>query len=267
MTEKTPLIPPRLLEQTTFSASWSFPSVAAVRSLDYDAGRRAGRRRLHLAVFAATMATMSNGFSIGYSSSALPDLRQRMGLSDDQGDWFGSVLNMGAMFGALVGGAAAVLTDRLGRRILLLISLAVSGLSLAAVGAFYHFRQIRDEVSFAQSFGWLPLASLCVFFLGFSVGLRPLAYILMGEMLPLRIRSFAAGTLMCFFYACATLTTKEYHDMLTFFGQDGLFWFYGSIMAAGFVVVMVVLPETKGKSLEEIEQLFGKKQEVHNETG
>ncbi|KAM7315625.1 facilitated trehalose transporter Tret1 [Ixodes scapularis] len=491
MTEKTPLIPPRLLEQTTFSASWSFPSVAAVRSLDYDAGRRAGRRRLHLAVFAATMATMSNGFSIGYSSSALPDLRQRMGLNDDQGDWFGSVLNMGAMVGALAGGqllkligrkytllaacpvnatgwlciiaasvpgvlyfgrvvrgfsmglmsltvpvfiseispkdirglllatstlsftlgvllssvlgkwmgyewlaiscmipevlmaltlpwvadsprwllqvnreedasrslqfyrgpdvdeefkamkanvadtgqfrmselkqpylykpllytllvlflqqfsgvavllvytrdvfvmsgstlsaadssiimnavpvlsvgAAAVLTDRLGRRILLLISLAVSGLSLAAVGAFYHFKQIRDEVSFVQSFGWLPLASLCVFFLGFSVGLRPLAYILMGEMLPLRIRSFAAGTLMCFFYACATLTTKEYHDMLTFFGQDGLFWFYGSIMAAGFVMVMVLLPETKGKSLEEIEQLFGKKQEVHSETG
>ncbi|KAG0432366.1 hypothetical protein HPB47_020946 [Ixodes persulcatus] len=140
-------------------------------------------------------------------------------------------------------GAAAVLTDRLGRRILLLVSLAMSGLSLAA------------------SFGWLPLASLCVFFFGFSVGLRPLAYLLMGEMLPLRIRSFAAGTLMCFFYACATLTTKEYHDMLTFFGQDGLFWFYGSIMAAGFVVVMVLLPETKGKSLEEIEQLFGKKQE------
>ncbi|CAN7940779.1 unnamed protein product, partial [Ixodes hexagonus] len=158
-------------------------------------------------------------------------------------------------------GAAVVLTDRLGRRILMLFSLAVSGLSLATVGGFYHFKQIRDDASFAESFGWLPLASLCMFFLGFSVGLRPLPPILMGEMLPLRIRSFAAGILMCLFFACATVTAKEYHDMLAFFGQDGLFWFYGSVMAAGFILVMVLLPETKGKTLEEIEQLFGKKEE------
>ncbi|CAN7982470.1 unnamed protein product, partial [Ixodes hexagonus] len=156
-------------------------------------------------------------------------------------------------------GLAVVLTDRLGRRILLLFSLAMSAVSLVTLGTFFHLKQMRD-VSFVRSFGWLPLASLCVFFLGFSVGLRPLPPILMGEMLPLRIKGFASGILMCFFFACATFTAKMFHPMLTFFGQGGIYWFYASFMAAGFVLVMIFLPETKGKTLEDIEKIFGKSQ-------
>lgn len=161
----------------------------------------------------------------------------------------------------LVGvGLAVVLTDRLGRRALLLFSLAVSAVSLATLGAFYHLKQIK-EASFVESFGWLPLASLCVFFIGFSVGLRPLPPILMGEMLPLRIKGFATSILMFVFFACATFTTKEYHPMMMFFGQGGIYWFYASFMAVGFVLVMLFLPETKGKTLEDIEKTFGKNQD------
>lgn len=75
-----------------------------------DAAKRAGRRQLILAVSASAMATLSFSMSVGYSSPALPSIRQRMGLSESQSDWFGGLLNFGGMLGSLAGGKAARVT-------------------------------------------------------------------------------------------------------------------------------------------------------------
>ncbi|XP_040066009.1 facilitated trehalose transporter Tret1-like [Ixodes scapularis] len=156
-------------------------------------------------------------------------------------------------------GVAAVLTDRLGRKMLLLLSLTMCAVSLAALGTFYHFKLKRDA-SFVESLGWLPLSSICIYFLGYSVGLRPVPPLLLGEMLPLRVKGFASGVLMCFFFACAAVTTLQYHPMLMLFGEDGIFWLYASFAVAGFVLIAAFMRETNGKSLEEIEELFQRKQ-------
>ncbi|XP_077525451.1 facilitated trehalose transporter Tret1-like isoform X2 [Amblyomma americanum] len=153
-------------------------------------------------------------------------------------------------------GLATRLTDRLGRRPLLLFSLAVSSISLIILGCFYHFKRTLGP-SFVHSYGWLPLFSLCLYFLGFSVGLSPLPSILMGEMLPLRVKGLATSMLICFYFTCGTIIAKEYNDMLSAFGEDGVYWFFASFMVVGFLVVAAFLPETKGKTLEEIEEMFG----------
>lgn len=152
-------------------------------------------------------------------------------------------------------GMSALFVDCLGRRILLLFSLAVSGVSLIVLGVFNHFKIVYGS-GFVDSYGWVPLTSLCIYALGFSVGLSPLPSVLMGEMLPLRIRSLAAGALICLAFSCGSLIAKEYHDMLVFFGEDGIYWFYASFMVVGFVIVAILFPETKGKTLEEIETIF-----------
>ncbi|XP_065307316.1 facilitated trehalose transporter Tret1-like isoform X2 [Dermacentor albipictus] len=153
-------------------------------------------------------------------------------------------------------GLATQLTDRLGRRPLMLISLAVSGVSLVVLGCFYHYKRTLGP-SFVHSYGWLPLFSLCLYFLGFSVGLSPLPSILMGEMLPLRLKAVATSFLISFYFLCGTLIAKEYNDMLVLVGEDGVYWFYAGFMAVGFVLTAAFLPETKGKTLEEIEEIFG----------
>ncbi|KAH9368601.1 hypothetical protein HPB48_004048 [Haemaphysalis longicornis] len=133
-------------------------------------------------------------------------------------------------------GLATRLTDRVGRRPLMLFSLAVSCASLAALGSFYHFKRTLGP--------------------GF-VGLSPLPSILMGEMLPMHVKGPATSLLIAFYFACGTVIAKEYGDMLRAFGDDGLYWFFASFMAAGFLFVAVFLPETKGKTLEEIAHIFG----------
>lgn len=153
-------------------------------------------------------------------------------------------------------GLATQLTDRLGRRPLMLFSTAVSGISLVVLGCFYHFKHTLGP-SFVHSYGWLPLFSLCLYFLGFSMGLSPLPSILMGEMLPLRVKGVATGLLIFFYFSCGTLIAKEYNDMLVSVGEAGVYWFYAGFMAAGFLLVAAFLPETKGKTLEEIGEIFG----------
>lgn len=63
-----------------------------------------GRKHLFFAEFAAMLAAASYGLSVGYSSPALPDMRQRMHLTEGESSWFGSLLNIGALVGGLLGG-------------------------------------------------------------------------------------------------------------------------------------------------------------------
>uniref|UniRef100_V5HB34 Putative facilitated trehalose transporter tret1 n=1 Tax=Ixodes ricinus TaxID=34613 RepID=V5HB34_IXORI len=68
--------------------------------------------------------------------------------------------------------AATLLIDRLGRKVLLLLSSAVTSLSLVLLGLCFHFKKAQGD-EFLESYGWLPLAVLSVYFVGFSMGLVP----------------------------------------------------------------------------------------------
>lgn len=152
---------------------------------------------------------------------------------------------------------ATLLIERLGRKVLLLVSCFVASLSLVLLGVFYHLSHSLGH-AFVVSYGWLPLFSLCLYFFGYSIGLGPLPWNLMGEMLPLRVKGFATGICTAFNFGCGALIAREYHSTMYLLGEDGIYWFYGAVMALGFVLVLIFIPETKGKTLEEIEVLFGK---------
>ncbi|KAH7952261.1 solute carrier family 2, facilitated glucose transporter member 8 isoform X2 [Rhipicephalus sanguineus] len=152
---------------------------------------------------------------------------------------------------------ATLAIDRLGRKILLLVSCFLSSISLVLLGISYHFKDTQGQ-AFLASYGWLPLLALCGFMVGYSVGLGPLPWMLMGEMLPLRVKGFATGVSTAFNFGCGALIAREYHSTMKLLGNDGIYWFYGTVMALGFVLVLIFIPETRGKTLEEIEVQFGK---------
>ncbi len=84
--------------------------------------------------------------------------------------------------------ASSVLVDRAGRRILLLISQIVMSVSLLVLGTFFYFKNDLTEQGISVYFKWLPLLCMLVFVVAFSMGIGPLSWTLMGEILPPNVK-------------------------------------------------------------------------------
>lgn len=136
--------------------------------------------------------------------------------------------------------------DRWGRRPLLLTGLAVQVVALGAVGWMFHVGA-----------GGTPLLLAILAFIGaFAMALGPIPWILASEIFPTRVRgramSIATFTIWSSCYVVAqTFPMLNDHPSV---GPARTFWIYGAFSLAGWVFVRRMVPETKGKTLEEIEQ-------------
>jgi len=128
--------------------------------------------------------------------------------------------------------------------------------TLGTLGTFFYVRTLMD----VTDFGWVPLVSFVVYVIGFSLGFGPIPWLMMGEILPGRIRSTAASMVTAFNWSCTFLVTKTFNDILESIGAHGTFWMFGGICVFAMVFTYIWVPETKGKTLEEIEKkLSGRK--------
>ena len=148
--------------------------------------------------------------------------------------------------------------DRAGRKPLLMASGALMCVSLAAMGTHFYFQRIGKS----EDLGLLPLISLMVFMVGFSIGYCSIPFLLMGELIPEKQRSLLSSVAGSLNLGMMFVVIKTYHDLKTHLGEDVTFWIYSVVCLASCFFVHFLVPETKGKSLEEIEQLFELKQEV-----
>lgn len=152
---------------------------------------------------------------------------------------------------------ANVLIDRLGRRVLLIVSSVMMCASLFTLGAFFYIRQSyenSDQESAASRLGWLPLVCFMVYVVAFSLGWGPVPWLYLGEGLPSRIRGPAGSCAAAFSWVCTFVVTKTFNDMQHALGAAGVFWLFGAVTLAGLLFVVPVLTEMKGRSLEEIER-------------
>lgn len=116
---------------------------------------------------------------------------------------FGNVL--GATF------MATVLIDRLGRKILLYISEVAMIITLITLGTFFYYKNSGNDVS---HIGWLPLASFVIYVIGFSSGMGPIPWLMLGEILPGKIRGSAASVATAFNWTCTFIVTKTFADII-----------------------------------------------------
>ncbi|XP_026492738.1 facilitated trehalose transporter Tret1-like [Vanessa tameamea] len=153
---------------------------------------------------------------------------------------------------------ATALIDRTGRKILLYISSVTMTVTLIILGTFLY---IRDNLHVDVSkLGWLPLTSIMVYLLGFSLAFGPIPWLMMGEILPAKIRGGAASICTAFNWLCTFIVTKTFYNILVAIGPAGTFWLFGCICFVGLFFVVVCVPETRGKSLEQIEnKMTGRK--------
>jgi len=104
--------------------------------------------------------------------------------------------------------------------------------------------------------GWLSLVSLLVFVAFFSLGWGPLPWLITAEVLPVRAKSLGGGIATASNWLFAFITTKEFEDLESVLDEFGAFWLFAGISLVGVLFVFFLVPETRGRSLEEIEAEF-----------
>ncbi len=134
--------------------------------------------------------------------------------------------------------------DKLGRRALLLFGSIGLACIYAVLGTCYYF----------QITGMLVLIMVVAAIACYAMTLAPIAWVVISEIFPTRIRGMAMAVATFSLWTACFVLTYTFPLLNKSLGSYGTFWLYGLICILGFVFIKMKLPETKGKSLEEIEK-------------
>ncbi len=138
---------------------------------------------------------------------------------------------------------AMAVVDRLGRRPLMLFGCCGIGLSHVLAGLAYRL-------------GWhgKPVLVLTLCAIGcYAMTLAPLTWVLIAEIFPNRLRSLGVSVAVSALWIASFALTYSFPFITRALGSAGTFSTYGAVCFAGAVLVYLYVPETKGRSLEEIE--------------
>ncbi|GLV44376.1 uncharacterized protein CBL_10180 [Carabus blaptoides fortunei] len=143
-----------------------------------------------------------------------------------------------------------MIVERLGRKLLLLISAAGMVLSLIVLGLYFYLSNNGTDVS---GISFLPVLCLVAYMIVYCIGFGPLPWAVMGELFPANIKSIASTATASFCWLIGFLMTKFFSNIAEVIGMSGAFWIFAGFTILSGVFVFMFLPETKGKSLQEIQ--------------
>ncbi|MET8249238.1 sugar porter family MFS transporter [Streptomyces sp. NPDC005202] len=155
---------------------------------------------------------------------------------------------------------ALALVDRLGRRPLLLGGTALVVLDLIFLGALYLLPSQGGVV------GLLTVLALCIYIAGFAASLGLGIWLINSEIFPTAVRGKAAGFGTVTHWGLDFLISLTVLTMITLLTATGLFWLYAVFGILGFIYLYRRMPETKGRSLEDIESSLRRRADVQPKT-
>ncbi|OXA51606.1 facilitated trehalose transporter Tret1 [Folsomia candida] len=151
------------------------------------------------------------------------------------------------------------LSDRIGRRILILVSLVMIVFSLIGLGLYFRLKNIYGESSqFMESISWVPLAALVGYIIACSIGIVPLSWVITAEIAPPKAKGLASGMAGIWGRVVGFAVIFTFWDLIQLLGNDGTYWLIASFNFAAGVVIYFFVPETRGKTLEQIQAHFEK---------
>lgn len=123
----------------------------------------------------------------------------------------------------------------------------------------YFYLDITDKTA-AASVSWLPVVSLIVFVIVYCVGFGPLPWAVLGEMFPSNVKSIGSSVVASTCWVFGFLVTRFFSTLDEAVGSHWTFWIFGIFCAMAFAFTYTFVIETKGMSLQQIQdKLNGKK--------
>jgi len=142
---------------------------------------------------------------------------------------------------------AILVIDRVGRKPLLLVGLAGMTVSLGIIGAAFLFSGLSGIIS------WVTLAGLMLYIASFAVSFGPVLWVMLPEIFPLNARGTGTGVSALSNWGANFIVAQSFLPLIALIGKTTVFWILASICIVAALFIHFLVPETKGRSLEQIE--------------
>ncbi|CAH0555871.1 unnamed protein product [Brassicogethes aeneus] len=149
---------------------------------------------------------------------------------------------------------APLVADKLGRKFLLITSFTGLTISLLTMGIFFYL--LNHTAIDTKAFDWLPL--LCMAFFTIFYNMSTIVWTVIAELFPNNVRAPASSIASSFCALVGFVLSKCFNDAMDILGIHGLFWIFGFISLFGAIFTFFIVPETKGKSFSEIQDMLKK---------
>ncbi|CAG9861688.1 unnamed protein product [Phyllotreta striolata] len=144
--------------------------------------------------------------------------------------------------------------EKFGRRKLILISSGGTVLPLFFIGIYFYLQSI--DSSLLPHLQWLPLTGLILTVCFFGIGLGPIPQVLIAELPPAELRAALTALVHSTGNVVTFALTSLYPLVSEMYGNQWCVWWFSLNCAVGAILMYFFLPETKGKSFDEIQEML-----------
>lgn len=218
-------------------------AIAAESGSFADLFRPGLRRPLLLAVALAILQQITGINTVLFYGSVI--FKEHGGAGSESSAIAANVIVGGINFLATI--VALWIIDKVGRKALLMVSAAGMAVAEISLGIAFLFHPPPSTFIVA-------IVLVCV--ACFAVGLGPGVWVLLSELFPTRVRGRAMSVATISLWAACVALTLSFLSLVKAITVSGAFWLYAAMCVMTFVLVWRATPETKGKTLEEIERLW-----------
>ena len=143
--------------------------------------------------------------------------------------------------------------DKFGRRPTMLLGLVGMCIALIVMGITFYFQKTGGGL-----LGYLTVGSLIFFVAAWTIGPGTVVQLVISEIYPLSVRAIAMSLVTAVIWATYLIVTLTFLSLVDTLGRPDTFWLYAVLCVVSFAYIYFYMPETKGLSLEEIEQHWHK---------
>uniref|UniRef100_A0AAG5D9C8 Major facilitator superfamily (MFS) profile domain-containing protein n=1 Tax=Anopheles atroparvus TaxID=41427 RepID=A0AAG5D9C8_ANOAO len=186
-------------------------------------------------------------YMMNYAESVFAESSSVLSLSASRSVIVVGLIQLGGCY------ACTLLVDRMGRKILLVVSSLGTALGQGVFSAYCYGQSAGYDLTMLS---WLPLVCFSVVIFIGSLGVGTVPFVVLAEIMPQKIKGFATTFCMVTNWTVAFVALKYFSLISIAYGMHGMLMFFALCSLAGAIFVIVVMPETKGKNFQEIQKMM-----------
>ncbi|XP_044728275.1 facilitated trehalose transporter Tret1-like [Chrysoperla carnea] len=151
---------------------------------------------------------------------------------------------------------SSLILDKLGRKILYSLSSAGCAITLGITAIYFYVKQDGMDVS---NYFWIPIVSLCSYIVTFNMGMSVIPAAMLTELFPTNVKAKALALMDVYLSLLCAIVAKVFQHLDSTYGMYVPFTLFACCCILGVIFGIVYLPETKNKTLEEIQMMLRRK--------